>query len=194
MRFEKRAIGFAWTDEGSELVELAEAVQSRDEEAGVDRSSDASVVRDGGDDRDADDVVDVAGRQRASLLGDQDDPVEPLSGGEQRRHGDVARPPQHRVTHSRLWRDGRGRSCGVDHDRTRPAGVCAGQLQGGGDLRQLLALANRQAQERSGGRWVGCHEGRRLVAGLEQGEDTRDCACALAAAGTDDLDHSGSGW
>jgi hypothetical protein len=101
VRFEKRAIGFAWTDEGSELVELAEAVQPWHEEAGVDRASDASTMRDRGYDRDADDVVDVAGCQRAPLLGDQDDPVEPLSDGEKRRHGDVARPTQHGVPDTR---------------------------------------------------------------------------------------------
>jgi hypothetical protein len=42
VEFEKRAIGFVWTDEGSQLVEQAEEVRARDERAGVDRAGDTS--------------------------------------------------------------------------------------------------------------------------------------------------------
>jgi hypothetical protein len=192
MRFGKRAIGVVGRfDESAQLVELAEPGQTRYQEAGVDRASDASSVRDRGDNRDAHHVVDVAGRQRAPFLGDQDDPVERLLGGDERGHSDVAGPTQHGVALARLCGDRPEGGPGVHYERTRAVGDCTAQPQPGGDLRRLLTHADRQAQERRCGGRIGGHECGRLVIGLEQGDHAGDRGCALTASGADQLDRSG---
>src|SRR5437879_6509011 len=68
----QRAIGGRWRlRERAQLAELVEPVKARDEQASVDRSGDARAVRDGGDDWDAEHVVDVVGSERAAFLGDE---------------------------------------------------------------------------------------------------------------------------
>ena len=52
-------------------------MQAGDEEPGIDRAGDARVHGHGGHNRGAGDVGDVAAREAAPRLGDEDDPVGP---------------------------------------------------------------------------------------------------------------------
>ena len=84
---------------GAQFAELVEAVQARDEQAGVDGAGDARRVRDGGDHGNVEDVVDVLCRERAPVLDDDHHAVvSPRSGSQQCRQGDVAGASEHGET------------------------------------------------------------------------------------------------
>ena len=85
--------------EAPERGELAEAVESSDEQAGVDGAGDGWTDLDGGDDGDVEHAGHVFGAQRPPRLDDEDHAIRWAARGVQEaRQGDVARSPQYGVT------------------------------------------------------------------------------------------------
>lgn len=175
------------------MGEFAEARDAGWKQAGVDSAGDPWGGIDHRDDGQAGDLDYVPGRQAASLLGDEDDPVRALGAGpEQPAHGEIAGSSEHDVVltpeelglaseHSAVDNDGVGARDGRRHDEVeRP--VHLGDLAHAGrwqaeDLRR--ALVGRS------------DEGRRAPHCGVKSEAGRNGRRALAASSAGDQDRPG---
>lgn len=145
--------------EAAEIIELVQAGEAGDEQAGVDRSSDTRTGGDRGDDGHAGGLTHVLGGEAAAFLGDHDDPVGPRSAaGEQRRQSEVAGPSQDDVGLEDLApRLGVGgvepavdhNGVGLDHVRLGGEGESAVDLDD-------LAVVDRGYAQKAGDLLIGC--------------------------------------
>ncbi len=150
------ATGVGVCREGAERDELAEAVEPRDEQSGVDRAGNVGRRVDGGDHGHVEHIGYVAGGQAALGFGDQDDPIRSIvRGGQEGCEGDVAGAAQDDVVLVGWWRlrGGAGRS-GVDDERLGRRLVKRGGVRREhevlGDLNRLVGDRQDGTDERRG--------------------------------------------
>jgi hypothetical protein len=187
------------TGEAAEVGELGKAVESADEEAGVDGAGDGGAGLDGGDDGHVKHARDVLGGQRPTLLDDEDHPVRRAArGGQEAGQGDVAGSPEHGVALAVCCRQGAAGGLevtgpAVDDVDLGPL-VVAGlgrKAQDRGHLGPFAGQRERDAEQGGGGGRVGAHQGGLVVAGGQQGEGGGHGGGALAAPCADQVDGAG---
>lgn len=174
------------SQQAAEVGEVGEAVRSGDEHACVDGAGDGGADVDGGEDRDVQDVADVACSEGPIRFLDHDDAVEVSTAREERGEREVARPAQDADPEARRCRWCGRRSPGVDDGRpTTRCGVADAVEQQRADHGHRCA--GRPGESEDGGCGVGVHGGerRRLLRCAHDGERACDRGRAVAASSAD---------
>jgi len=184
----------AGVGDGAQLVELVQAGEAADEEAGVDRPCHPTAGGDSGDDGDGGDLVHVPGGEAASPLRHQDDAVGPGgAAGHQRGQGEVAGAPEHDVALGSGERRRASQPPAVhDHGAGADGGRRCGEREPTGHLSGCTRLDGWETEK--GGRRLRrpCHESDISGGCCVQREDGGDRGGALAATCPGDDDHPGT--